>query len=287
MLDGHRVNYRAFYFNRALRLLPLLFFVLLLVGLEKYLSGENMADYMLQLRRGFYGLNLPNLPNGAWSLVAEIHCYLLLPLLLLVARHSIAGLWLLLASITLRMVIYFETGSIQTLAYTTIVGRFDQFLLGMLAFHYRRLIMGRHLLVNLVAVFFLGFYAWFNERGGYARVYILKREDLTWVFLPAVEGLVYGVLICWYDGLAWVRTGRLSRLLAKVGTWSYSIYLLHFFVVFRLAEFLHANVIALDSWTSAIFIFPLAFLLILPLGYLGYRFIEKPFLHRRVIYIRD
>lgn len=141
LLDGKEINYIHFLYNRALRLLPLLFFVLSLRGLLMARNGRDMTPYVKDI---VAGIVLPTLPNGGWSITTEFHFYLLLPLLLVFSRKSRGHLFLVvLSAIAIRTALYLWMGQIQTLAYWTFVGRVDQFVLGMLGFYYCDYISGR------------------------------------------------------------------------------------------------------------------------------------------------
>lgn len=65
LLDGKDVDYLPFFWNRALRLLPLLIFALALSGIVNYLQfgpAFNLTAYLESIGEG---LVLPTLPNGA------------------------------------------------------------------------------------------------------------------------------------------------------------------------------------------------------------------------------
>ena len=85
LLDGKKINYALFLWNRFLRLAPLLFFVVTVIGIHQYLKGVPLDLYCLTILKG---LVLPTLPNGGWSIAIEFHFYLLLPFLLYIARKS-------------------------------------------------------------------------------------------------------------------------------------------------------------------------------------------------------
>ena len=104
--------------------------------------------------------------------------------------------------------------------------------------------------------------------------------------MPTMEGLAYGLLIAWYDNSFRHSTGGFSRFVARIGTYSYSIYLLHFFVVFEVAEAVHRHVIDLSNLHLALLFALLCFPVMVPIGYLSYRFIETPFLRFRTRYLR-
>lgn len=292
LLDGKTVRLASFLWNRLLRLGPLLAVVILLVAVENLVRGTLGLDYLGRILRG---LIQPTLPNGGWSITVEAHFYILLPLLMgLAARDPRALLWALGGAIALRVLLYFWLGQVQDLAYWTIVGRIDQFLCGILAFHMRHLIAGRPGLALAVTAGFALLWWWFDRGGGF-----YGREDYPsatpwWIVLPAFEGAAYGWLIAWYD--AWYERrqatrpdrpySRFSDFVALAGTWSYSIYLLHPFVVFRLGRAIDAYLIPLADrpYLTLLLSIP-AFLLMMPIAGLSYRLIELPPMRLRRRYL--
>ena len=63
------------------------------------------------------------------------------------------------------------------------------------------------------------------------------------------------------------------------------LYLLHFFVVFHAARFVHERVMDISNFYLAVPWAMLGFVLMLPIGYLSFRFIERPFLRHRKRYV--
>lgn len=277
ILDGKSIIFPAFIWNRCLRLLPLLAIVSGLVGLKIWFTGGDVSDYGVRLAEGFV---LPKWPNGGWSIAVELHFYLLLPFVLWL--RPAAMLAILLAMVAVRTIIFASYGEVEDAAYWTIVGRVDQFLLGIAAFNLRDRIAGRHIIAICVVIGFLAFYRAFDAAGGFYGTL----DSPIWIIMPTIEGLAYAFLIAWYDNSFQHGTGIVSRTVAKVGECSYSIYLLHVFVVFALASRID-GIYELPSTEAAMLLSIPAFLAIVPFAYLSYRFIELPFLRYRVRYIRQ
>jgi peptidoglycan/LPS O-acetylase OafA/YrhL len=283
LLDGKTIAYRWFLWNRVLRLLPLLALVLLVLGVQKYLAGGNMSDYADKI---VAGLVYPTLPHGGWSITAEFHYYLILPLFLWLFRRAKAlPVVIVLAAMALRTALYREEGEVQWLAYWTIVGRIDQFTLGMLAFHFRAVFTRRHVLATGVLCAFALFYWYFDLQGGFhGRDGYLSRSPL-WIFMPTLEGLAYAAGIAWYDSSFRHSTTGASAFLGRAGQYSYSIYLLHFFVVFHVSGWAFEHVLPQGSFYAACAWSALFFCLMVPVGALSFRFIESPFLKLRRPYV--
>ena len=104
--------------------------------------------------------------------------------------------------------------------------------------------------------------------------------------MPTVDGLFFCFLIAYYDNTFKFRDVGFSGLLAKIGACSYSIYLLHFFVVIGMAKMI-ANVIPLTNFYIATAAAMLAFCAFAPIAWLSYRYYETFFLRFRRGYISD
>lgn len=287
LLDGRRVIYHLFFWNRVLRLMPLLLLVIAINALGVALNSDTPQAALGYLRSIPGGLVFPSWPNGGWSITVELHFYLLLPLLLFLLRRCYAGLWLLLAfAIALRAGYHAWTGEVQSLAYATIFGRIDQFVLGILAFHGRSHFIGHHARAMGIAAAFITLYWWFDRSGGFFLQPIYPSPSRLWIVLPTLEGATFAALIAWYEGSFLPRGGTFSKLLALLGEYSYSIYLLHFFFVFAVAQWIHTRLIDLSNFYLALPVAILAFIAMIPIAYLSMRFVEGPFLKLRRRYVK-
>lgn len=285
LLNGKTISYKMFLWNRMLRLLPLLVFVIVLVGVQRWLNGTDLWHYAQSVA---LGIVKPTLPNGGWSITVELHFYLILPLLLWMVRRSrFLLLSLLVFSVLLRLFLYFQLKQIQILAYWTLVGRIDQFVLGIFVYHVRNSFITSHWFAAAAAVVFSIFYWWFNENGGYYKSPSYPSASILWVFMPLIEGGAYSTCICWYDNKLKLKNGVVSKFVAKLGEYSYSIYLLHVFVVFKAAKFVDTYVMSLASFYVACVWSLFFFVLMIIPGYFSFRFVEAPFLKLRRNYVLE
>lgn len=285
LLDGKAIDYPKFFWNRLIRLAPLLLVVFALKAALLAVTGGDLSQYGLALLQGFVW---PSWPNGGWSITVELHFYAALPLLLMLSRHDPRLLLGVVASaIALRAALHGINGSVQDAAYWTIVGRIDQFVLGMLLFLRGDWIAGKAGLVLATLIGFTGFYWVFDQFGGFYQLGgAYPSPSALWIIMPTIEALAFGVAIAWYDRSdSGGGTGLLARLAADYGKFSYSIYLLHPFIVFRAARMIDANILALDNFHLASFVGLLCFLAMYPIGWASYTFIEKPCLRYRTRYI--
>ena len=269
LIAGRSFDMRVFLQNRAARLLPLLAVVLVAEGLINQRS--NLPMYISEI---VAGLLRPSMPMGGWSVVVEAHFYLLLPLLLAVnVRWKWAPFAIVAAMILLRAAMYRAGVQMEFWSYATLLGRLDQFVIGMA---FARVAPGRATL-PLIGLLWLS-YAWFSASGGY-----YGHLNGAWVILPTVEGLGFGALIAWYD--ARPLQGAWTKALELAGKYSYSIYLLHLFVIDSFASFINSRVMPLHSIYS-VFPFALIFFVgMVGVGHISYRLIEAPFLKKRRPYL--
>lgn len=282
LLDGKDIHFPSFLWNRFVRLAPLMVLVVAVSGGIDVAQGAPAIEKLLFFIKG---LVLPTLPNGPWSVTVEAHFYLILPLLLAAFRKSnLTAVAILAVSIATRLALYAHFGEIQSLSYWTIVGRIDQFVLGIAAFRCCGLMNGRHGAAAGVALGFFGFYWLFDSAGGFYKMPAYPSPSPIWIIMPAIEGAAYAFLIAYYDRNFTPRNRGLSWLIGLAGSYSYSIYLLHFVVVFRAASFINHNVMDLSNFYVAQAWAVFCFALMIPVGYLSFRFVEQPFLKFRVRY---
>lgn len=280
------LNYRRFFRARAVRLLPLLIAVCLLVLTKEYVLHGSTAtrDALWDIAKGII---LPTLPNGGWSITVEFHFYLMFPILVLLERRRPFGALVFVAlGFVVRMssVYLWPDVSVQDLAYWTIFGRVDQFVIGILMAYYGQRIAGQHGIAGLALITVLALYAYFDRLGGF---YGNDTYPEIWLWLLTVEGLCYAILISWYDRSFSMKNSGLSGIFAKVGAASYSIYLLHVFFVFRMARMIDEKVISLDNFYIAFAACLVCFVPVALLSWFSYRYFELYWMRFRKTYIRQ
>jgi len=264
-------------------LAPLLLFVIVVLGILRYFQSKSLYHFCLYM---ISGLIRPIQENGIWSITVEFHFYLVLPLLLYLLHKSKYSLWIIVCcAILFRLYLHQEFGQLQYLAYWTIVGRIDQFLLGMIAYQMRDYIKGRHFLVLAGFTAFSIFYWYFDRAGGFYNNPSYPSNRLVWVYLPTFEGLAYASVIAWYDNSFVHSHGRVSRFIALIGTYSYSIYLLHFLLYKILLFLMIRYMMPVSNFYIAFCYSVLGFLMMVPFAALSFRFIESPFLKLRTKYL--
>jgi peptidoglycan/LPS O-acetylase OafA/YrhL len=287
---GKRVAYRQFLINRFLRTYPLFLFMVivgsavhrrsfsLLSLLQTVLGGANLEGH----------LDLGTFSAVFWTVSVEWQLYLLFPaLMLLLNRVGPVPLARLIALVVgARVLGYMQGLDVTDGVFNQVIGRLDQFMIGMLAgwFYSRNRSLGslRHLVALAPGLILVDAFL-VNRLGGLHADHWLK------VLTPTLEGAVWAGGVLGYVALTEQRRsgpGLVSKALSAVGACSYSIYLWHF--VFVDVQRKHAWV---PQWISdhtlnAFLVVTLTTLpVVLAFSALSYNALEKPFMLMRKRYL--
>ena len=285
-----KLNYLGFYRNRFLRTYPLFLFFLIL-GIA--FNTENFSIVAL-LQSVFFLANSDTAINGGaftfvfWSIAVEWHFYLLFPLLLVCVQKWgwKVLLALILALLVVRTGAYFAGADMRVLSYWTIVGRLDQFLLGMFTGIYYRtyFVAGKRLDyvaiggAGLVLMLLFGF----NQLGGGGV------NNHLWIFWPTLEAMAWAIFLIGYLSIARHFYRLVGKALVAVGTISYSIYMGHYLVLDYFLRHDWDSFLRLDNplGTAVLNTLVLILPLVLLLAATTYFCVERPFLLRRRSYMR-
>jgi len=285
---GHTINIPLFYRNRFFRIFPLFMFWCMF-----YLLTNNI-DVVQFVISTFFLVNKGAVPGVGWTVIVEFQFYILFPFLFLFSekygKKYFAGI--LLLSLCMKYAYWSMSGSVQNLSYETLFGRIDQFIFGMLAAHFydsmQHKAKATSFILLLLSVAALGFtYDYFNRLGGYYDMAKYPSGNVIWVFLPAVEGLLYSGILLGYLTLPVRIPQFFDKLLASMGEVSYSLYWCHVFIInFCLIGIKHLN-IPIHSFKMALFV---GIVFILPVclafSFLTYHIIELPFFSLRKRYLQ-
>jgi rhamnosyltransferase len=231
---------------------------------------------------------LPTWPRGTWSITIELHFYLLFPLMLFTVRRygALALLGVVAAAIAFRIDWWLTFGEAQHIAYWTIFGRIDQFAFGMLFALAPMSDRVLRIFGAIAAIAFLVFWQVFDAMGGYYNHTGAPSSSALWIFIPTIEAITWGSLIALYERSSIKLPQIADRVLAKIGEWSYSIYLLHFFPIVLMRSMFWDRQGSADDFYLAFAVANLAFLAFLPVAAASYVFFEKRFLIYRRPYLR-
>ncbi|MEO5723646.1 MAG: acyltransferase [Ilumatobacteraceae bacterium] len=286
------VHYRPFIKNRLLRIAPMYLLVLTVAiyTTPKAYSLSGVLPYLtLHATPPLAVADLGAFGALLWTISVEFTFYLIFPFLIRFLRTSgpLYLLGLLAVMNALRLVSAgLNATNIRDLAYWTILGRLDQFVVGMLVGWVvvrRPVVLGRlargGVLLAAGAALLIGIFV-YNRNGGWLATAAWKS---VW---PLIEGLLWGSLVWAYLQASARWTGRVGRTAAWSGVISYSAYLLHYALVVLIAK--HTPHLADDPLRNALLV---TALVIIPataaLSTLTYLVIERPFMQMRVRYLTN
>jgi peptidoglycan/LPS O-acetylase OafA/YrhL len=285
---GKKINYLQFLRNRALRIYPLMM-TMTVIGISVFPERFTISAFfctVLPFQNTAVSLQLDSYTRMFWTIAVELQFYLIFPFLNgILTEKGLAMLLPVLAfTMTARIGAVLHSGNPREFSYWTILGRLDQFVIGMMfaamvkhfTIENRRLRWGVPVgSIGLLLAIFI-----FNRLGGWP---IVSPWKIIW---PPIEGLLWGLIIVGYVSLLHGKKNLFSRLIASIGNISYSIYLTHYIILTLAVD--HSLFFA---WSYNLYLGQLlsTLIVILPttiiVSFLCYHVIEKPFLELRQSYL--
>jgi len=284
---GKELDYRKFVYNRFIRIYPL---YLTMIFIAAYASNRTV-DFLqfLQLISPlanvghFMGsIKFPHL----WTIAVEFQFYLIFPLVIgfLFRYGARYVLGVVLLALSVRAMLFLRDTTVIDAAYSTIVGRIDQFCIGMLMamiFKTRSRLLSSPIALVLSAV---AVYLWFVlfssiTRGGYygdASAY-----NPIWIISPTIEAIAWAGLALAYLQQRWQIPRVLNSVLCYLGGISFSMYAWHFPIVQIFGRFT-ADLGVSWYWLFLFFVLPT----IVAVSSLSYYIIERPFFGLRTSYVK-
>jgi peptidoglycan/LPS O-acetylase OafA/YrhL len=287
-----QIIYSKFIKNRLLRTYPL-FLLLLFVGIFSSPKNFNLLSFLqtiFAMANTNNAISVGSFSAMFWTIAVEWQFYLVFPFLIIILNKYGAKflLGIILIFIIMRVLSYLEGSIIRDVSYWTIIGRMDQFLIGMIS----AVIIKKEIFYNFkqtTPVFFilstlLIFYSlyWFNRHGGW------PCTDWWKIFWPTIEGFLWAFFIITYLLVAKYIPRFISKILSGIGQVSYSIYLIHFLIIqiaikhnFLFKAFPSDLVISALIYTTFVIV-PITLII----SFITYTYIEEPFLEMRSKYIK-
>lgn len=285
------MRYGDFIRNRFLRIFPLFvffYFIAVSVGRDDFRAADVL--YLFFSNLGQAPTSNSFITGAAWTISVEFTFYLVLPFLVRFSREQGPGfLWrLLLLMALVKLGAYAVTARSTHMLYSTLVGRFDQFLWGMLA----AMIWHRHgnwlksrarhgWLVMVVLVWAAT--AW---QAHVASFFLPQPKQVFWLFWGSLEAMLWSGLILLYVAAEVRWPAWAMKAMRQGGAWSYSLYLWHGLVIFVLGHYglqwLPFDHVPLNFAFSVLWMLPVS----LAVAALSYHTIELPFLRLRRTYLQ-
>ncbi len=298
-LRGQPLSLREFWIRRARRVLPAYWLQWLILVVVAWAGATwfGAQPILLGLREVLLGLSLTfNLIDNTaplnavwWTLPVEWDFYLFAPLLAVVLAAR--GKWprglfaLVLAVVAFRVLCwwalweYLQEGVPLYRWVIQLPGRLDQFALGMLvawAFALGRTGRGTPLawfgIVLTLVLVWVGFHTGSAVDTGLAP-WLFFEFTLVGCALAAITAAAA------MNAPSWLARILSSRVMAFLGTVSYSLYLWHYPLLQWLRSYANAHAWEMASWHFAFAALAVSLLV----AWLSYLVAEKPFLHRRAV----
>lgn len=284
-LHQKQIVYRDFIRNRFLRIFPLFFTIFLVatsIGRDNFQPQDIL--YLLTTNLGHSPTSISVVTGAAWCISLEFMFYMIFPFLARFAmERGVRYLLNLLALMLFFKLASYTVNDKSTLMYfSTFVGRFDQFLIGMLGamlYQHHRAVLHRCApwLLPLAAVLVVCNSALQAQVAAFDPA----SKSQFWVLWSMMESAGW---VCFI--LAWVSFDKalpawLERILCHGGKVSFSFYLLHMAVLQVLAQAVGmVRVTGVPSLDLAIMLSG-SYGATWALATLSYGTIEEPFLRMR------
>ncbi|MFC0166866.1 acyltransferase family protein [Pseudoduganella danionis] len=283
-----QIDYREFLRNRCLRILPLfltIFAVALSIGRDKFTPQDLL--YLFATNLGLAPTSYTPITGAAWSISVEFWFYLVFPFLArFTLQYGARYLLKLLALMLFFKVASYTVNEKSTLMYfSTMVGRFDQFLVGMLA----AVLYQRHSgWIQRYVGWLLPLAALLVVADSALQSHVAKFEPYThrpfWIVWSLLESIGWSTLI-----MAWVAYKRplpnwLDRTLGQGGRISFSFYLLHMGVLHVWMQYVGLPAITTNHWINTSVALIATYAVTWLLSTLCYSAVEQPFLALRRSY---
>ncbi|WP_181952929.1 acyltransferase family protein [Achromobacter ruhlandii] len=233
---GKHLNYFEFMRNRLLRIYPLylLCVIFMLTGWKDSYTFEQALSLFFPFVNGLAHVQLPAFGH-LWTIAVELQFYMVFPFLLLFAtKYGPRYLFGVLAIFLFFKYAYWSwNGTVTNAGYLTLLGRMDQFLVGMmLAIFAKKFVKPGFTLSPLYFVLSVavlgGVMAWFGGNGGLVGK---LGSSIFMVFWFTIEALIWGVLILTYAHAKFSIPTPIDAPLARLGQLSFSMYCLHYVVI--------------------------------------------------------
>jgi len=288
-LKSDQLNYMQFLRNRMLRIFPLFLFVFFIsISLNRDAFQATDIFYIFFSNLGDSPTSKTFMTGPAWTISIEFTFYAVFPFLASISRER--GLPYLFSLIALLLLFkigaYLQIENSIKIFYSTLLGRFDQFLIGMIFafFHFRHSEKLQSLSIISVAIGALIVTMNSAIQGYFYPLEWPEQRHPMWIFWSLQESIGWGIFI-----LTWINANfRIPRMIDNVmtrgGEISFSIYLIHATVISIFVEVVGSVHLTGHIGWDLLILGTATFTLVWAVASLSYEVIERPFLNMRTRY---
>ena len=288
-LDADRLHYRGFIFNRVLRIYPLflfIFFIAISINTTSFTPASIFYIFFTNL--GGPPTSASVVTGAAWTISVEFTFYLVFPFLAAFAKQRGPAylLQLLLIMLVIRLVAYAVSEQPTGMYYSTLIGRFDQFLIGMLAAQVTsRLSITLRLSRMVLAAGAVAIVVMVWVQGRHAPLAQMQHKQPLWIVWGVIEAACWATFIVGYSRASISWPPLLRGWLRRGGELSYSLYLMHMIAVMLLLRYVGPLAAGYGNWVLFMVNGSLALALTWAVSSLTFRAIEQPFQSMRRRYV--
>ena len=284
------LKYWGFIYNRVLRIFPLMvFLVFIVICCSRSVSTplDIFRIFTLQLNTGnpITGWGHDFYPSGPiWTIAVEFQFYLLFPFIsLFLKRYGIkylVGLVVLMIATRFNLAIL-KGGDIYYNTYHTIIGRLDQFVIGIILGYYYQKGFFKFLEKLKYQIFLLIIISF-----SFLYLFTFQKNSVFFVSLSfTIEAFLWGIVTLSYIYLKLPSFKKLNNILSYLGMCSFSMYLLHLPIGMMVNQLIGWSVP--NSVSSSLLQSIVRVIFIILVSTFTFKIIEKPFMSLRIKYIRD
>jgi peptidoglycan/LPS O-acetylase OafA/YrhL len=287
--SGGEIRYGEFMRNRLLRIFPL-FLVVYFVAISVARDAFRPADllYLLVSNLGDAPTSKQFITGAAWTISVEFTFYLIFPFLARFALEQGPGYllrWVLLLFL-FKAGAYLVSERPTHMLYSTLLGRLDQFLIGMLA---AQLAAARWAAPVLRGWWVAGagalLFVLLELQARRASYFLPQPRQLFWLFWPTVEAAAWAAVVATYAYWRGSLQRTVAAVLERAGEISFSLYLWHGLIIYLVQKtapaWLQTGNPKLDTLVAGVLVLGLSWWV----STISYRTIEAPFLGLRRRYV--
>lgn len=283
------IRYTGFIYNRILRIFPLLIFLVMIViccGRQQSSPLDILRILTLQLNTGnpITGWGHNFYPSGPiWTIAVEFQFYLIFPLLVTFLKKYhvkyLISLILLMIFVKANIAVL-KGGGIYWNLYHTLIGRLDQFLIGIIfGFFYQKgyfkfLSQWKYQFIFLFLSLFI-----------LTLLFRLSKMTLLYCSLSfTIEAICWGTIALCYLTIKLPNIFIINKILSYLGMMSFSMYLFHLPIGIMINQIFHLN--GPDVLSVSIIQSCIRLPIIIFFSACTFFIIEKPFMELRVKYTK-
>jgi len=294
LVRGEQIEYGKFLAARLWRIYPL--YVLVLVFAEFAFKGSALG-LVTQLLAFVPAAEAGDIWSPTWSIVVEFQFYLIFPFLTILLRQRGHRQLLLIMAffVTVRLLLWTLGKDVNWIAFSSICGRMDQFLAGMMAaklfYENKARFLGNPLaLLASLALTFAAvdhFHVIYGSDHPWMDVPMPQLYAVVW---PTVQALCFALVILSFLQLRISFPKFMAAPFNYIGKISFSIYIMHRLVEFAMSKQLNGRIFEITGHVRTDTLLLCTFVdlpIVLMLASLAYYAIERPFLGFKKGYLKS